>query len=229
MTREAVEHRRRLWDLRFNWRALSKEIASLRIDCDVLEARGEAAKAENLRRSASELIELREYPLGFLALLYTGILLFLGAPGLVLLASAFGISVTLAFRRPLATMKLRRLIVEATVNSFVSWFSWDTQQHWVHSPGMFRDGLYSRYRRVTQTVLCFVVLQIAFVPPIQFWGDGEMLTAKWLWSSAYQFFGNLFLPALLLFCALIATGARPLWMHLEAIEFAEVSDEISVQ
>jgi hypothetical protein len=126
----------------------------------------------------------------------------------------------------LITAKLVRLITEVNLHSFVSWFSWDTAQEWVKSPGVFRDGLASRFSRITQTVVCFILIEFAFVPPIHLWGVGESRTPVWLWSSEYSFFVNLLLPPLILVCTLAATGARPLWLYLEAVEWAEVSTEI---
>jgi len=229
LKREAVKRRRKMWDLRFNWVALSREIASLRDRIRILEADGEIDKAFILRRRAGELLELREYPLGFVALFYLAVLLYLGAPSTVLILSGFAVSVVLAFRRPFITMKLTRLISEVNIHSFVSWFSWDPKQEWIHSPGMFHDGLSSRFRRLTQTVVCFVLLEIAFIPPVHLWGTGELLTANWLWTSGYHFFLNLLLPVFFVVCALVATGARPLWMHLEAVEWAETSDELDAE
>lgn len=226
LKREAVLRRRKMWDLRFNWFALSREISVLRAEAEKLEGEGETDSALILHRCANELLELRLYPLGFLVLIYVAVLLFAGAPGTVLLLSSIGLSVVLALRRPLVTEDLQRLIAEVNIHSFVSWFSWDPKQAWVHSPGMFHDRLSSRYHRITQTVFCSLVIDISFVPPIHLWGSGEMLTPVWLWTSAYHFFVNLLLPVFLLLCVLTATGARPLWMYLEAIELAEESDEL---
>jgi hypothetical protein len=226
LKRDAVLRRRRLWDLRFNWFALSEEISDLQDEIESLEAEGESESAFILRKRANELRELRQYPFGFFALIYMAGLLFAGAPSTMLLLSGFGVSVVLALRRPVMTVKLRRLIAEVNIHSFVSWFSWDPKQPWVHSPGMFHDRITSRYRRLTQTVLCFLLIDIAFVPPIHLWGVGEMLTPVWLWTSAYHFFLHLLLPTFFLLSALIATGARPLWMHLAAIEWTEESDEL---
>jgi hypothetical protein len=223
---EAALRRRTIWDLRFNWFALTREIARLRDEIKSLEANGRTDEAFILRRRAGELAEIREYPFGFLALVYLGVLLWAGAPSTVLVLSGFAVAIASVFRRPLLTMKLGRLLWSINIHSFVSWFSWDPKQPWVNSPGMFRDWLISPYRRTTQTVVCFVLMQIAFVPPMHLWGVGEILTPGWLWTIGYQFFLNLLLPAFLLLCALISTGARPLWMHLEAIEWAEASEEL---
>jgi hypothetical protein len=187
LKREAVERRRAFWEQRFNWLALTREIKCLRIEARLLENQGKTDEAFILHRRAGELLELREYPLGFLALVYIGVLLFVGASSTMLLLSGFAVSLALAFRRPVVRMKLSRLITEVTIHSFVSWLSWDTLQTWVHSPGMFRDTLRSPFRRLTQTVLCFLLIEIAFIPPVHRWGSGEMLTPKWLWSTEYNF------------------------------------------
>jgi hypothetical protein len=223
---EAAQRRRAIWDLRFDWFGLTQEISVLRREIRSLEANGRRDEAFILRRRAGELLEIRQYPLGFLALFYLGILLWAGAPSTVLVLSGFGIAMVLALRRPLLNMKLGRLVWNINIHSFVSWFSWDPKQAWVNSPGMFHDRLYSPYQRITQTVACFVLMEIGFVPPIHLWGVGEFLTPPWLWTTGYHFFLNLLLPAFLVLCTLISTGARPLWMHLEAIEWAEASEEL---
>ena len=94
---------------------------------------------------------------------------------------------------------------------------------------MFHDRLSSRFRRLTQTVAYFVLIQVAFIPPIHLWGLGEFLTPMWLWTAGYHFYVSLLLPVFFLICALIATGARPLWMHLEAVEWAETSDDLDAE
>jgi hypothetical protein len=223
---EAAQRRRAIWDLRFDWFGLTQEISVLHGEIKSLEANGRNDEAFVLRRRAGELLEIREYPLGFLALVYFGIILWAGAPSTVLVLSGLAVALASAFRRPLLTMKLGRLLWNINVHSFVSWFSWDPKQPWVNSPGMFHDRLNSPYQRITQTVLCFVLVEIAFVPPMHLWGVGELLTPIWLWTTGYHFFLNLLLPAFLLLCALVSTGARPLWMHLEAIEWAEASEEL---
>ena len=111
------------------------------------------------------------------------------------------------------------------MRAFVSWFSWDPAQEWVNSPGLFWDRLSSRFDRITQTILCFVLLEIAFVPAVQQWGVGEFRSVAWLWKANYDFFSNLFLPVAMLICVLVSTGARPLWLHLEVIEWCKVSEE----
>jgi hypothetical protein len=153
-------------------------------------------------------------------------LLFFGAPSAVTIVSGFLVSIALAFRRPLITMRIRRLIFDVVVRAFVSWFSWEPKQTWVDSPGMFWDRLPSRFRRITQTSACFMSVQICFVPPIILWGGGQWLTPEWLWGSALGFFTNLLLPVFLFLCVLLATGARPLWIHLAAIEWTEKSNEL---
>jgi hypothetical protein len=223
---EAIRRRRQMWDLRFSWKRLTEKIHEQRDKARLLEAQGEFEEALICRKRAGELRELREYPIGFLALLYLTVLLFAGAPSAVLLISGFAVSAALAFRRPLITMKLSRLISEVVIHSFISWFSWDTRQTWTHSPGMFRDRLDSPLSRITQTSICFLLIEFAFIPPVHLWAMGESRTPLWLWSSEYSFFLNLLLPALLLVCTLVATGARPLWLHLEAIEWADASEEL---
>ncbi len=94
-------------------------------------------------------------------------------------------------------------------------FRRDTAQEWVTSPGMFSDRLWSPYSRITQTIACFLAIEFAFIPPIHLWGVGEARTPLWLWTTDYSFFLNLLLPAFLLVSTLVATGARPLWLHLE--------------
>lgn len=229
LKREAVQRRRKIWNLRFNWFALTREVRALEIRIQELENDGNSEEAFILRRRAGELLEIREYPLGFLVLVYVSVLLFLGASTTMLVTSASVASFWLAFRRPFVTLRLSRLIADVNVRSFVSWCSWDTAQQWVHSPGVFHDGLSSRVRRTTQTVVCFVLIQIAFIPPIQSWGLGEALTPKWLWTSGYHFFVHLLFPVFFLLCALVATGARPLWMHLDAIEWVESSEEMNAE
>jgi hypothetical protein len=226
LKREAVLKRREMWNLRFHPFALTREISAIRQEIEWLEANGAVDQAFALRRRAGELLELREYPLGFLILLYLAVLLYAGAPPTVLILSGFGVAAFLAFRRPLISMKLGRLISEVNIHSYVSWFSWDLRQDWTDSPGMFRDGLYSKYRRLTQTIVCFGLIQLSFVSPMHLWGIGELLTPSWLWTTAYHFFANLLLPPFFLTCTLVATGARPLWMHLEAIEWADASEEL---
>ena len=223
---EAVRRRREEWGLRFNWKRLTEEITSEREKARILEAAGNSEEASFCRKRAGELRELRQYPFGFAALIYLTILLFAGAPSTVLILSGFAVSIALAFRRPLITMRLSRLISEVIVHSFVSWFSWDTGQVWVHSPGMFDDQLRSRLSRKAQTAICFLLIEFAFIPPIHLWASGLSWTPIWLWTGQYAFFVNLFLPVLLLMCTLIATGARPLWLHLEAIEWADVSPDL---
>jgi hypothetical protein len=223
---EAARRRREMWDLRFDWKALTKEIEEQRERARTFEAGGQSEEALICRKRAGELRELRQYPFGFVVLVYLTLLLFIGAPSTVLLVSGLAASVCLAFRRPLITMKLSRLIAEVIVHSFVSWFSWDTLQDWVNSPGMFRDGLSSPFSRIRQTIICFLLIEFSFIPPIHLWGIGESRTPIWLWTSGYAFFLNLLLPAVLLICTLIATGARPLWLHLEAIEWADASEEL---
>lgn len=224
--REAVQRRRKMWSLRFNVVALTKEIWELEEWAASAEQNGEEAEAFRFRRQAGELRELREYPLGFVIPLYFIALLFAGASSTALLGAAFILSIVLAFRRPMVTMKLSQLISEVIVHAFVSWFSWDPKQEWVNSPGLFSDGLVSPFRRITQTVGCFVLLEVAFIPSIHLWGVGPTLSAMWLWSSQYEFFLNLLLPPAMLACTLIATGARPLWLQLEAIEWKEASEEL---
>src|SRR5579883_885283 len=226
LKREAVDWRRSMWNQRFDWRALTRQIEAARESARTSESEGKTEEAEFYRRRAGELRELREYPLGFIVLVYLTAVLFLGAPSLILAGSGLFASACLAYRRPLIRRKLARLITEVILHSFISWLSWDTLQQWVNSPGMFRDGLSSRASRVTQTVVCFALIEFAFVPPIHLWGMGESRTPLWLWTGEYSFFVNLLLPPLLLVCTLVATGARPLWLHLEAVEWAQVTEEL---
>jgi hypothetical protein len=223
LEREEVVRRRNLWKLRFNWRAVSEELTALRTQ--IRELDGDHGKAFALKRRAFELCELRQYPLGFLALLYLVVLLYVGVPNTLLVPSALTGTVALALRRPILTMQVRQLITDVSAYSFLSWFSWDPKQPWVHSPGMFRDGLYSTFQRLTQSVACFVLIEIVFVPPLHSWSVGDPFTPEWLWSMGFHFFLNVFVPVFLILCALISTGARPLWIHLAAIEFAEGSNE----
>jgi hypothetical protein len=154
------------------------------------------------------------------------LLFFAGAPNTALLLFGLGASAVFAFRRPLISVPFGKLVATVSILSFVSWFSWDARQAWVRAPGMFRDELSSRFSRLTQVVCCFVFLDMAFIPSVHLWGAGEPLAPTWLWTSVYQFFLNLVLPALFILCALVATGARPLWMHLVAVEWAKESDEL---
>jgi hypothetical protein len=226
LKREAVVMRRRLWTLRFNPVALTKEIVALRRTARQLETEARIGEALILRRHANELRELRAYPLGFCVLAYVTALLLLGAPSGALVLSAFALSVALAFRKPLISIRTARFLCETLLCSLVSWFAWDPAQGWLESPGMFRDRLPSRYWRLINATTCFTLVHITFVPPITLWGSGEWLTPIWLWGSACGFFLNLFLPVLLFISVLIATGARPLWIHLAAIEWKDRSDEL---
>lgn len=225
LKKEAIARRREDWSMRFRWIALTGEIRELEETIAALEHEGRNDEAFEYRRRSGQLRELREYPLGFAVLLYFAALLFLGASTTMLLAAAFVFAAVLAVRRPIVTMKLSRLICEVIIHAFVSWFSWDPKQNWVNTPGLFQDRLASRFRRLTQTVGCFVLLEIAFIPSIHLWGTGEALTAAWLWTFQYEFFLNLLLAPLMLGCSLIATGARPLWLQVEAIEWADVSED----
>ncbi len=226
LKREAVVMRRTLWTLRFNPVVLTREIFGLRRAARQLETEGKKSESLILRHHADELRELRAYPLGFCVLAYVTALLLLGASSSSLVLSALVLSVAIAFRRPLISIRTARLVCESLLCSFVSWFAWDPAQERLESPGMFWDRLPSRFRRLTQATMCFALVQITFVPPIILWGSGDWLTPVWLWSSACGFFVNLFLPVLLFICVLIATGARPLWIHLAAIEWKDRSDEL---
>jgi hypothetical protein len=218
LTQEAVEYRREVWTLRFDRSAISKLADAFQAEIESLEARGDVRRAGFLRRRRMELLELRQYSFGFIAIPYALLLLFVGVPSLVLLVGTLAVSLVVAFRRPRAGLKLNKTLAALCVHAFVSWFSWDPRQDWVHSPGMFRDGLNSPFSRLTQTLCCLLLVQITFVPPVHLWGSGELLTPGWLWTLFFSFFLNLFLPVLLLLSALIATGARPLWAYLSTVE-----------
>jgi hypothetical protein len=226
LKQSAVTERRRTWDSRFNWKRLSLDIRLHRYDVTRLERCGEKEEAAVFRRKIGELREIREYALGFLIIPYLIILHALGASTTTLAWTGILLSCVSAFRRPLVTFKLARLISEVVVRAFVSWLSWDTAQQWVKSPGMFKDRLYSPLTRVAQTAGCFFLVQVALIGPIGNWGTGLRGSPIWLWRIDYDFFLNLLFPALLLICTLVSTGARPLWIYLEAIEWAEASEEL---
>ena len=122
LKQEAVEWRRRMWSLRFKGRAISREIATLEAYAEQLQTDGSVEDAALVRGRAEGLRELREYPVGFLATVYSTALLFLGVPTLLLVLSSLAISGYLAFRRPLIRRNLGWLITEVIGRSFVSCF-----------------------------------------------------------------------------------------------------------
>lgn len=218
LTQEAVEYRREVWNMRFDRSAISKLADAFQEEIESLEETRDVRRAAFLRRRRMELLELRQYWFGFIAVPYALLLLFLGVPSLVLLVGTLAVSLVVAFRRPLAGLRFSKTVAAVSVHAFVSWFSWDPRQAWVNSPGMFSDGLDSPFSRLTQTLCCFLLIQITFVPPVHLWGSGELLTPGWLWTLFFSFFLNLFLPVLLVLSVLIATGARPLWAYLSSVE-----------
>src|SRR5262249_31804033 len=105
LKKEAVQERRRLWNQRFYWWELSREIKAFRIEARRLEETGRSQKAAVLRKKIGDLRELRAYPLGFLLLVYLVVLFAVGAPTAVLLGSGILATTSLVFRRSIVSFR----------------------------------------------------------------------------------------------------------------------------
>lgn len=202
-----VHRLRDLWRIRFNWFLITRDIRGLQEQLTVLGSADDNTEVQAIRGQVKELRELRQYALGFLILPFFLLLFILGASATAIIIWAIVCAIVLAVKRGAHLQtSVKGLLLDVIVWPFISWISWDTSQLWVLSPGLFNDRLYSPLTRVEQTSLCFVLLQVSFIPPIHRWVSGPGFTPLWSWMLAYNFLIELMLPVVMVGATLVATG-----------------------